>query len=288
MNGTRPADQFYWGILDRSVLPRSARHAPEQLGYLFESRLPVPIDSIHAVYIPIDDDRVLAVGAPVEFLNEADLTDVLTLTPDELPEWIDDDVRTEVDVDSINLLTGPWTPIAIRRGRRRMTGWATAFVVACAGLLMVSFERQRHAFATAEGDARDATMDVYAEVLGDSVRATVNSSFPPEQRLIAEHRRLLQTRSGPEETREERIDAADLLTAIIERWPTEQYIETETISVTGGAVTLVLRAPSLEDVQPIADAFADLPGWQVTQPQTVARQDHVDITLRFTRKEAAS
>ncbi len=288
MNLAWPADQFYWAILDRSVLPRGVRNAPAQLGYLFESRLPVPIDTIHAVYAPIDDDRVLACGAPTEALDEADLGEALTLVPADLPPWVDDDTREQVTVDSLNLLTGPWLPPAIRRGQRRLVGWVAAAIVLCAACLVIGFERQRAASDAAAADVRSTEMDVYAGVLGESVRSSIDSSFPPEQRIIAEHRRLMQTRSGPVEAQNDRIDAALLLTAILERWPTEQFIETETISVTNGAVTLVLRVPDLEDVQPIADAFSDLPDWQVTQPQTFARQTHVDMTLRFTRTEEPS
>ncbi len=282
-----PADQFYWAILDHSVLPRSLRNAPEQLGFLFEARLPVPIDSIHAVYIPIDERRILAAGVPTEALEQADSRNAVTLVPTNLPSWLKEDAGA-LDPASLNLLIGRWTPPTIRRGRRRLMGWAAAILVGCVGLLTLGFERQRAAYVSATTQVRLAEMDVYADVLGESVRSTENPSFPPEQRIIAEHRRLMQTRTGPVEAQSDRIDAALLLTAILERWPTDQFIETETISVTNSAVTLVLRVPGLEDVQPIADALRDLPGWQVTQPQTFARETHVDLTLRFTRKGATS
>src|SRR5690606_20144757 len=59
-----PPDRFYWGVLDVRDLPRNADRC-----YLLEPVLPVPIESVQAVYEPVGDGRVLACAAPREALE---------------------------------------------------------------------------------------------------------------------------------------------------------------------------------------------------------------------------
>ena len=105
-----PPDRFYLAVLDAGVVPGRRRPSTEQLGYLFESLVPQPLEELHAVYHPLGDRRYLACALPREALGEVDEA-ALSLSPDALPELVSD----RVDPAELELLSGPYAPPRIRR-----------------------------------------------------------------------------------------------------------------------------------------------------------------------------
>jgi len=285
---TWPAHRFYWALLDASVLPRGIakrRPDPERLGYLFECELPVPIDRVHAVYVPVGDHQYVACGLEHErILAEASLHEALTLTPDQVPDILAP--QGAVDPQSFNLLCGPHEPAPVRRKRYQCIG-ETALVAACILLAIVLGTERRI-------DARDrATMELQAkrQVVYDELyppATSAPSAQPAPLRLLAERRQLERTRgSATSSAQIEEPQSAFTLAALLERWPTDHPIRTESISVTPASVTLVGLLPTAPLAQEFVSAF-DLPHeWEARQPQISTVTDGVRLTWRLVRRENA-
>jgi len=285
---TWPAHRFYWAVLDASVLPRGIakrRPNPERLGYLFESELPVAIDRIHAVYLPVGDNRYVACGVEHERIHaEASLHEALTLTPDQVPEVFAP--QGAVDPQSFNLLCGPHEPAPVRRHRRRFMAESAGIATLVLLAIVLGIERRI--------DARDrATMELQAkrQVVYDELyppATSAPSAQPAPLRLLAELRQLERTRGGVTEAAGiEEPQAAFTLEALLELWPTDHPIRTESISVTPASVTLVALLPSAPLAQEFVSAF-DLPDeWEARQPQISTVTDGVRLTWRLVRRESA-
>ena len=84
-----PSTSLYWAVLDASMLPRRpGSPSGRQLGYLFEEVLPVPIESVHAVYLPLHGQHYLACGADEALVRAAHDNGALALVPTELPPFV--------------------------------------------------------------------------------------------------------------------------------------------------------------------------------------------------------
>ncbi len=282
---TWPAHRFYWALLDASVLPRRLlrrRPDPQALGYLFESDLPVPIDRIHAVYLPVDDHRFIACGIEHErLITDMSLREALTLGPDEILQEVVQGCA--VDPRSINLLCGPHEPAPVRRERRRLI--AESANVAALLLLAVVLGAQRCI------DARDratAEMQTRSQAVYDELypRATsAPSAQPAPLRLVAELRQLERTRGGAlRSTDLEEPQSGRTLAALLQHWPTDQPIMTESISVTPVSVTLIGLLPTAPLAQEFVSAFELPVEWEARQPQISAVADGVRLTWRLIRR----
>ena len=112
------------------------------------------------------------------------------------------------------------------------------------------------------------------------VRRSIGTGFPPELRLLAELRQLEETRSGSAPA-SAAADGSVILAQVLASWPRAVHAETESLSVAAGSVTLSGRVPSMAEAQTLASALARVDGWRVNQPQTEARADGVQFTLRL-------
>ncbi len=282
------AHRFYWSLLDASVLPKrlfQRRPDPQTLGFLFESDLPVPIDRIHAVYVPVGDNRFIACGIEHERLTtDLSLREALTLSPDEIPE----DVEQECAVDprSINLLSGPHESAPVRRERRRLVAESAAITVLFLLAIVLGAERRINALNRATAEVQAKGQVVYDEIYPASTFAP--SAQPAPLRLIAELRQLGRTRGGGVQSTDiEGPRAGRTLAALLQRWPTEQPIMTESISVTPASVIFVGLLPNTPVAQEFVSAF-DVPDeWEARQPQISAVTDGVRLTWRLVRRPNA-
>lgn len=281
-----PAYRFYWALLDASVLPRGLMHRkpdPKGLGYLFEAELPVPIDRVHAVYLPMGDRQYLACGVEHEKLDEDEsLGGALTLVPDGLPEEVFP--QGTVDPQTINLLCGPHEPVPVRRQRRRL-------IVECAGLaalilLLIVFgaERRIGAWNRATEDVQANRQDVYEDLYPPATSAP--SAQPASLRLLAELRQLERTRGGAAHSIDlEEPQSGRTLAALLEHWPSGKPILTESINVTPASVALVGLLPTAPMAQEFVTGF-ELPAqWEARQPQISAVSDGVRLTWRLVRRQ---
>ncbi len=283
-----PARRFYWALLDASVLPKGLarrRPDPRSLGYLFESQLPVPIDRVHAVYLPMSDHRYLACGVEHERLDvDVSLHEAITLAPDGVPEDVLPDGT--VNLQTINLLCGPHEPDPVRRERRRLIGESTALAALLLLLIVFGAERRIGAWNRETEDVLAGRQVIYDELYPPATSAP--SAQPASLRLVAELRQLKRTRGGT--TQSINLDepqSGRTLAALFERWPSGQPILTESISVTPASLTLVGLLPTAPLAQEFVAGF-ELPAeWEARQPQISAVNDGVRLTWRLVRRQSA-
>ncbi len=282
-----PAEGFYWAVLDGSVLSSAGRtgrtRLSQRLGYLFESVLPgLAIEEIHAVYRPLPAAgsglRYLACGVPRAVLEQKVPPQAVTLTPDSLPSFVDD----EIDPADFNLLTGLFLPKAARSLQRRWLMLVALVLIACASLIVLGIERRVHAAQDQLASIGTAKARVLEQVIGPTAVGSGQSSQPPELRLTAELRRLEQTRSADVGVSEV-VDGSVVLNNLLVLWPNDLHAQTESLSITPGSIDIRARVPTMADAQRMADAFVPLKGWRLQQPQTESRREHIDATLRLVR-----
>ncbi len=284
-HATWPAHRFYWALLDASILPkRLFQRGPDRraLGYLFESDLPVPIDRIHAAYLPLGDSRFIACGIEHERLAKDDsLQEAHTLSPDEIPE----NVAPECSVDprSINLLTAPHEPAPVRRERHRFIGESTAVAALLLLAVVLGIERRIVAWDRATAQMQAKSQAVYDHLYPPGISAP--STQPTPLRLVAELRLLERTRGRAAQSSDlEEPQSGHTLAALLQRWPTDQPIMTESISVTPASVTVIGLLPTAPAAQGFVSAFHLPDEWEARQPQISAVTDGVRLTWRLTRR----
>ncbi len=274
----RPAERFYWGVLDVASLPPAVgRRKREQLDALFETVLPVPIESVHAVYAPIkrSGSIVLACAADAESLRPlaADPSAVSlspSATPPEVLARLPGGVRP--DPAAINLLTGPYTPARIRAASRRRSAIIAASCVIAAAFFVYGTEARVASHRAAAADARDRIGEVHARVLPPAARPG-----PRHHEFLGELRRVRRAAAAPPEQQ----DAADTLAALLGSWPADRRTQTRSIVVAPGAITIETSCEDSEQAELFVAAISPPQGWALS-PQNIRRvRDRVDVTLRF-------
>jgi hypothetical protein len=281
-----PAEQFYWAVLDAAALAARSRPRHTLLGYLFENVLPgLAIEDLHAIYrrVPASSSEYIACALPRCTLAEIPEA-AMTLAPVAVPEFIQRRLGATESIASINLLTGPFTPRPIRRLRQSLAWIATASIALCAAMLVCGAQRRIRAMELEIARILDLQASVYQRVLGPDGAAGA-SPQPHELRLLAELRHLEQTRSAAAPDLKAENCAASLAN-LVALWPLDLHMQTESMMMTADSITVRGQAPAMADAQALADALAGLQGWRMAQPQSEARQDHVDLTLRLDRMPA--
>jgi len=277
-----PADRFYWAVLDGSMLggaPVRGRRRRQRLGYLFESLLPgIPIEEVHAVYERLPGERYLACGVTRSALAEGISPETVTLAPVSLPAFVADDI----DAGRLNLLVGAFAPQPVRRLRRRQVMVALAGIVLCAAMMTLGLERRASALRQETTRVAATEQQVSEDVLGPAARASIGTSFPPERRLVAELRRLQETRSDAAPV-QETADCTLALAGLLALWPSDVPIRAESVTVQPTSITIRAQAAAMADAQRLADALKPLDGWAIGQPQSEMTRDGVDLTLQLTR-----
>lgn len=279
MSHTRlQADQFYWAVLDAAVLPSPGRASDEQLGYLFESVLPLPIDRVQAAYVPMGRQQYLACGMRKDRLQEI-ANGAITLGPAETPPLI----TRDVDVARLNLLTGEFEPPAVARLRRAAHLLLIAIVIICSALVTIGLELRSSHLRADTDSIRQARSDVLGQVLAHSDSGP--STQPPELRLLAELRRLRQTRSTPSVDAQTE-DAGAHLVALLAAWPQDRglHAQTEHVSITPVAITVRAVLPNAGNAERFAEQLRALRGWHLQQPQVTGSRESVQASLRFVPK----
>ena len=110
-------------------------------------------------------------------------------------------------------------------------------IVLCALLLLIGVERRNQAIESDIVRVGEAEMVVYERVLGPAARRAVGTPFPPERRLVAEMRRLEETRSGRAPV-PETVDCARVLSSLLACWPADVNVITRSIVVAPKAITV--------------------------------------------------
>lgn len=273
-----PASQFYWAIIDGSMVTGPRRKS--RLGYLFEQTLPVPIEDVHAVYTSLPDGQIIACGMEREELRKEiareDGPELLELSPNEVPAVIQADVSTYM----LNLLVGDFEPCSVRRQRARARRQVVIVALICCALIVNGVHRRIAAMKDTIDAAYAARDELVAEVLPENT-STINR-LPPGLRLAAELRRLRQTRTQPVMELVP-TDVVPEFVKLLSLWPNDLHVQTDSMTFTPTNITIRSSLPRSADVQILADALMQLPHWQLQQPQVSTSRSTVSTSLQFKR-----
>ncbi|MBK7406242.1 MAG: hypothetical protein IPJ41_16960 [Phycisphaerales bacterium] len=263
-------ERFYWGVLEALSLPRASGARRRGLGYLLESVLPVPIETVHAVYLDLDDGRVLACAVDRAALEGSE--PALVFGPRELPACVG--ALTGVDAEAINLLVGEYEPPGVRRARRR-----TVLLIACAIFgsslaLLAGQARRASRWDEAALRATEATGSLYSQVLPPST-----SALPPSARLTAELRALDRTRPGTPAAGPREITPT--LAGLLASWPADLQARTDALSAAPGSITLTVRLPEQADAERLERELRPPAGWRLGQPDVQRDRDGLTVRVRL-------
>lgn len=271
---TVPANRLYFALLDPPV--SRGRGRLEELGFAFEAALPVELDSVHALYRPLSDGRVLAIGLDSTAAAELGRSNTVA-TPSGWPEWIRPEIR-DIPPESVNMLTGNATPNSVRQARfttvHRML-WVLSLVAIIAS---IGLERRIRSTNMATGALDRQLHQAYSDVLGP---AKSNFGQPAAAILTSELRRLRATRTSLPTERGFPADA--VLAGLLGAWP-EMSTKTESITIAERSVEVVVRVANLAAVQQFVTAFGKVEGIAPATTSTEAQQDEVRATIRLDRE----
>jgi len=273
----RPASGCYWAILEAPGVPlsRGRRTSPSvalALDQLFENELPVPIDSVHAVYRRIDQRRVLAVAIPIDELGAVP-AGVNEVSPATVPECLSIDER--IDPRELNLLTGPYEPPALGRERSaRLNSTLLGMVLVC-GLIAWGFSRHESAFAIAAAKTEAGHAELARRLMPDrsvplaKVQQRVNAELEELRRVTA------AGRGGHAQ-----FDAADTLEGLLRGWPAEAAsVRTDLVSITPTAAALTVGLEG--DAQAFVARLGAPEGWALEPPQLSVTRTGTQLSLQF-------
>jgi hypothetical protein len=287
------ADRLYWGVISTKEIARhrssASRHT--QLGYLFEHVLPISIEEIYPVFVPIPGvpETMLACGIERQVLDTFQINSGNTLgavCPSNIPDHIVEEypVLEEFNPSLINFLYGEYEPHCQRTSRRQRTIAGSLMVVVTTALVVIGLvQRTSNIHAEIELLQQQHT-ELYAALLGP---ARGPSAQPDHLRLMGELRSLRQTRSDTPDAHSDSIDLVASLEALCERWPGELPVMTESLTLTPQTVTIRMNVADSQHVQLLADALNPLPGWTLQPLQFTTSRDLVRSTLQFKRQAAA-
>ncbi|MGH7245260.1 MAG: hypothetical protein ACREJD_17745 [Phycisphaerales bacterium] len=285
--------EFYWGIIEQgSGASRRAAREAEWLDAL-QAELPIPVDELEVAWTHIDDGRVLACAMPVASLRElldaemrrthsgsARMCGLLTLGPADLPPILRD-AAPDIDVSSINFLTGSYTPACIQSLRARARRLGMFYVTAAISLIGVGV-RWRALEAAREHESIDVqTREVLAE-----------AGFENRDKAIGT-RELLETTSvvrrarGPEAASAALGDASISLTTLLRNWPAGVDAQTSHLSITDRAASLSIQLADESQAQAVGTALARCEGWMLLPPRTQRSGGGSGVQLFATLKKSS-
>ncbi|MFN7021600.1 MAG: hypothetical protein ACK4WH_09770 [Phycisphaerales bacterium] len=246
---TWPAERFYWTVLDAPGL-RQAGELPMGLLMLFQEDLPVELDTLHAVGVPLADGRVAVCAAERSELA-AIPADCLSLMPESVPAFIGGE---GVAPAHFNLLIGSFEPRPIRMDRMERHAFAAGAVLLCGLLLAVGLHRRASHWRDLAGSANAAVRHL-ARTAGQTGR-------PVD--LTAEAARLRGTREALAKAAPP-PDAALSLAAVLRAWPASAPSRPQSISVSPTAVAVSVSIEG--DPAAFLKAFAPPAGWTLDEPR---------------------
>lgn len=274
-----PAHRFYFAVIDA---PRGRRHHrwQEQALYAAEPQFPVPLEELHVSIATSPDHHTMVVCAAVRQELIQLPTTVLSLSPDAVPSC----VAGQVSAKQFNLRTGPFEPPSARRLRRLARAITILAIGALGTLLATGFTRRTNTLLNA-ASAHSSAIRAVAQHVVEPTDNELNTQQLFLQ-LTSLLRTLRQTRTTSV-TDPELFDASDTLATLLEHWPSDLWLRTDVLTVTRAQITIRADMRASEDVQKLADALAEIPGWQLAQPRVNATSEGVSCTMTLRPMEIA-
>lgn len=270
-------EEFHWAVLTAgdlharpALLASLVRHQSPALLTGVAKVVPTGEEDLHAAFVvhrePGLDPVVIACAMPGHRLAGVITPDSVALLPAGWPQPIVNRFTSlpTVPPAALNMLTGAWTPRAIRRGRRLAVLTACASMIIITALLAVGLERRSRWFA----QRSEATA-----AAADAVRARLSGTpdLPlARQRLRAETARLQLAANPPVDPADP--DAADALAALLSRWPAPdevagQFVRVQSVQIAPTSMVMTLLQNASADQQRLTSALSSVPGWKLQPAQ---------------------
>lgn len=278
---TVAAEECYFGLLDAPT-SGAGRAEQESLLYAFEDVLPVAVEQVHAVFVPVSNGRFIACGVRRDVAHQYVESGSTHLSPDRIPEFVSNGVP--LDPASINLLTPPFAPKALVALHQRTALLAAIALLVLATLLVTGLERRRVSERRNVEEVRLQTTQLLERVLSRPTSGTKNAQ-PAALRFTAELRRLRGAAAiadgsiGMKGSPEAGLSLQELLRA----WPAAIASRTDRVSIAPDGISVTATVPNNEDARAFASALDHLPGWRLLQPQTTTMRDGTRVRLQFAR-----
>ena len=281
---TIPPRELFWGVIDTSKQPPIAFESlrtserDRRLGFQFEDVLPLPIERLHSVYLPLGHGRYAACGIPRTRIAEHRLSGASSVKPEALPEPLLG-LDANIDARDFELLTGEFLPIRIERRNTRVKLEVAALIGVAAVLCSLGLQSRAADARDAEAVVKARTADRYATALGPSPAGSTQS---PAARMLSELRLLEQTRTDDGETEDVELapDPSEQLESLLATWPSSIRPRVEQLTFADENIALTVSLPSESDVEALLSALGTLPGWSMN------RSDIQRIPARRDREES--
>jgi hypothetical protein len=259
-----PAERFYWAVIDSQGW-RKAGPIPVGLLSFVAEALPVPVEQVHAVGLPLADTRLLVCAAPradVEALNP----DVLGLAPESMPDF-----AREVEASVVQLLVGEFEPRPIRRAINRRNTMAILTVIACTALTCIGLERRARVWIEQVEEREAAEAQMMAAVL---------PGLSPE--LLGLELQRVQEREESDELKPSK-DASLAAMAFLKAWPSQVPSKPQGLSVSPQSVSVAVVVDS--DPADFLRALSPPAGWRLEEPRINSTGNAWRLNLTLTALE---
>jgi hypothetical protein len=274
-----PADQFYWGVLDVSSLPRRYQQSRDHLGYLLEPLLPVPLADVQFDGVRVGrTTQWIACALPTErFESVSD--DEVVLRPESIPECVMDAADGTVSAEAFNLLHSRFESPTVARVRRHWLMTAAGIAVMFTALACVGLHRRAVRYADAAQQLRVRQNDVYVRVVGRP-----NGTQSRHLQMLAELRTYQRVQSA-ESQQAMLADVVPIFAALTSRWPDDLSTRTEKVFVRADGLDITTNLATSDEVQALAESLAQtgeraLPRFDVPNPSLRQGRDGVQASLR--------
>lgn len=271
-----PASAFYWAVLEAPGVGRDRKRpsaaATFALDLLLEQHLPIPLGSVHVLYRCLDEGRVLALAMATDHLDALS-PEALELSPAELPEFVSR--VSPIDPRSLNLLTGPYEPPALRRERSRRFDSGLLGAVLMLGVLAFGYSRREVVHATAAATADSAYASLAREINPDPTVPVTQA----HNRVTMELADLRQVSAAAGNGRKS-PDAADTLEELLSGWPAaDATARTDLLSISSSSVAITVWLEG--DPQTFVSGFRVPAAWSLEPPQLNSSKGGSRLSLQL-------
>lgn len=274
---TWPESSFFWAVLTPPFKLASALTNAPGLAEEFQALVPIPLQELQTLYVPLATGKALVCSARVDELNGVSPR-VLAVSPASVPgELIE---AAGVDPSSINLLTGRFLPPPLRRERRRRMQLVALASVVLSLACSVGFWRRTTSWRQESELLAAAQTRLVAQITGDD---PAKSNGPIAAiRMQEELRSLRQTRhAGRSDAGASPTDAAVTLASFLQGWPRELDADTESLIVAPDTVSTAVTIPG--SVQDFLTQFKTPSGWSRSGPQITSSGTDSRLSLSWQR-----
>jgi hypothetical protein len=262
-HATWPAEHFYWALLDAPGV-RNTGTLPPGLTPILEEFLPVDVNLLHAVCVPLTAGRLAVCASPWQHL--ADLPPgTLTLSPATLPPFL---ASEGIASTQFNLLIEAFEPAPLRLARLKRHATMAALVAICGVLAAIGLHRRESHLSYDAKAAQAASLR-----LADSI---VPGCLPQH---LATHANHLQIRHDALKKAAHPPDASLSLAALLHAWPATLPSKPQSISVTPTGISVSVSLDG--DPAKFLEALSPPAGWSPDEPRLNSAGSVTRLSLQF-------